>query len=480
MQQLPTIRHIIKDTAFYGLLLALNQMLNYILLPLYTARTNEMGFTVFSLFFIFKIVFAALFMMGTDTAVMRFSADAQTRDEKRSILTNGFFIIAAAAILIFTGAYFLQPAVFAKYQLEKSYIHAYYYLMGWGLAGTLNQLMRNWYRWQFMRKAFMWNVLSFFVLNIACTWYFLGHRDNAVEAIFLAGLVSEGIVCMAGIVFSYREFSMKINTGLIKQMFWYAFPFLIIMLLSALTPSLDRLFLVNAKLPSLQIAEYMFAFRVSSIVNFVFIAFFTAFTPYIMKTWNHADAPASFAKMQTIFAGIISGLALALCCCSNGLVHILGNGKYPGAARFLPWLNLSFVIYSMMVFSFIGFSYARKSRYNLLATLLNVGVCYLLNVFLTPVFLQYGAVTAVIVANLAMNIAAYMIGQRLYRIPFNFLRDGIIIFTGFILSMVSGYILFPGLVRDGIIKLVLFLPLFILFIYLILPFKVSTKSFFPR
>ena len=109
-----SVKRLFGQTAVYGLPSIIGRLLNYFLVPLYTAVfTSPSDYGVLSDLYAYVAFLVVLLPLGMETAYFRF---IQNQEDKNRVFNACFLTVSITNVLFFIAVYFTNPWI-AKWML---------------------------------------------------------------------------------------------------------------------------------------------------------------------------------------------------------------------------------------------------------------------------------------------------------------------------------------------------------------------------
>jgi len=186
----------------------------------------------------------------------------------------------------------------------------------------------------------------------------------------------------------------------------------------------DRLFLTNIK--GLSTAGiYTVGYQFGSIMYLIIFSINLSWSPFFLKTATDLgeEAKLIFAKLATYYIFIICLLGLILSTFSEEFVKIFTTKDYYSASAIVPIYVNNYVINGMYFMVSTTFFYIKRAvKYLSIISIVSAVLNLILNVVFIPGFGITGAAWARFSASLFLFITAYIVSQKVYYIPFEYLR----------------------------------------------------------
>lgn len=427
------IKSLGKDSLVYGVGYGVTRFLQIIILPIIARSLSLSEFGYYSNYVIFYTFAGGLFIFGLDSAVTRFFFDSESKKYHRQLLSSAFFFITGLSLFAVTFFFIFSSELLSLLGIPLLYKSSLIYVLLCITPVAINGFLLTWFKWKRERIKFL--------LNSGCSVVFLLIPlllISKVEFIHIFQILfwsQLAIALMSGFMardYLRPHFNGKVMLALLS----YGFPWMLVYLFGASRTYLDRMFLTRYLNDDIY-GIYNFSVRIASLLSLVITAFDMSFGPLAYSIWNKEGAREFFGRLQTIYVFMISVLATAICIFSPVIIQLLGGLKYAGAERILPILLFAAIPLSLINFSNLGAAYAKKSIISTITLFIGLSVVLLLNFVLTARYLQYGATTASLVGHLAIIISGYYFSNKYYKIPFSYLKDGLIFLLFLSLSILS-------------------------------------------
>lgn len=326
------LKSVMKDTAIYGLSSIVGRFLNYLLMPLYTAKLEAAsgGYGVITNIYAFVALFMVLLTFGMETTFFRF-VNKEKKDPYAVYSTT--LLLVGGVNLLFVAVMLGRLDVIASaigYAEHPSYVG----MMAVCVAiDAFQAIAFAWLRYRHRPVKFAALKLLFIVMNIGLNLLYFAllpalyarHPDNAVLNFVYDPSVGVGYVFALNLVctvlitpFFYPEltgFRYRFNVPLARQMLGYTWPILILGLAGILNQAADKIifpFVYGDKTAgTVQLGIYGAAVKVAMIMAMITQAFRYAYEPFVFKQAGAANSKQTYAQAMKFF--IIFTLLAFLC-----------------------------------------------------------------------------------------------------------------------------------------------------------------------
>lgn len=458
---------LLKDTALYGIANAISKVIIFLTLPIIVNVISPADFGVWNLLTIVGVVVSAILIFGMDSAVIRYYYDSSSFEHHRKVFSHGLAVQITLSLLFLSIAFFSEELFLSSIQLDAKHALLLQLIFIWIPANVLTQYCQNWFKWTFQRAKFLTLSIGLAIVNLLflflCTRYY--YLD--LKLILLANTVSYWLFAFTGLIWCKKYIQFGISMEFLTKLLIFGLPMMLVMLVGNLTSSLDRLFLARF-LTEDQLGIFSFGQKLGVIMTVVVMAFQTAFGPFSYSIWEKPDAKNTFVKFQSYYIVATGIIAIGICSCIKPLIMILGNESYLKSAQYLFLFAEAIIIYGLYSFASLGISYSKKMNQNLIALCLGLGVNFICNYFLIPVFFEYGALVGFLAGNVVLVTTAYLFSNQSYPVKYFYFKDILNLLAIFGMLAFTTISLADNIYWDAFLKLSILLPCFLLLGYLTL------------
>src|SRR5574344_1223856 len=342
------MKSLAKDTAIYGLSSIVGRFLNYLLVPLYTAKLSAAsgGYGVITNMYAYTALILVLLTFGMETTFFRFSNKEGEDPQKvySTILTAVGFTAIVFVALVFT---FISPlADVMGYAEHPSYI----WVMAMTVAIDAFQCIPFAYL-RHKKKPIKFAALKmlFIVMNILLNLVFfvvlpelyasypdeIGKiYDPTIGAgyAFYINLACTGIITFC----FYKEltgFRYVFDRKLMRRMFSYSWPILILGIAGILNQTADKIlfpYIYKGENAHEQLGIYGAASKIAMIMAMITQAFRYAYEPFVFGKSKDKDNRDTYAKAMKYFIIFTLLAFLVVMAYLDILKHIIGQDYWSG------------------------------------------------------------------------------------------------------------------------------------------------------
>ena len=326
------LKSLAKDTAIYGLSSIVGRFLNYLLVPLYTAKlaASSGGYGVITEVYSYTALLLVLLTFGMETTFFRFINKAG-ENAQRVYSTTLIAVGSVCLLFISVVMTFLGPISSA---LDYASHPEYLAMMAICVAIDAFQCIPFAYL-RYKRKPLKFASLKllFIFMNITLNIVFFLVLNKA--DVFYAFAIN--LFCTASITFFfYKEltgFPWKLDTGLLRRMLGYSWPILVLGIAGILNQTASNMIfprMVEGAEGKVQLGIYGANIKIAMIMAMITQAFRYAYEPFVFGKQKDGDNRATYAKAMKYFIIFTLLAFLFVMGYIDILKHIIGRSYWEG------------------------------------------------------------------------------------------------------------------------------------------------------
>lgn len=443
------------QTAMYGLPSIVGRLLNYLLVPLYTAIfAKPADYGVLSDLYAYVAFLVVLLPLGMETAYFRF---IQQQDDTERVFNSSFVPVVLVNALFFLLLYLTNPWI-AKWMLYRD--HSEYIILVGSIVciDAIASLPLAKLRAENNAKRFMAIQMSSILLNIVLNLIFLlGYFDpsrpeEGIMFILIANLLASGLKLL--LVYNIMsKVKFIFDWGLIKQMLSYSWPLVIAGFAGIINETLDRVLLkqilYNPDIPNsleqatAQVGIYSACYKLAMLVTIFLQAYRYAAEPFFFSQLKNQDRNAVFVRTMNVFIAIVC-LAFLFVSINLGVFKFfIRKEAYYVGLNVVPILLLANVCLGIYYNQSVWYKLSNQTKFGAYIALIGAGITIVVNVLFIPMYGYMASAWATLLAYLAQMIISFYLGKKYYPIPYDVRK-----FYLYIGSAIGIYCLF-SLIRMG-------------------------------
>ncbi len=446
------LKKLASDTAYYGLSSIVGRVLNYLLVPFYTAFFFAKDYGVMSDFYAKAAIFNVIYIFGMETAYFRFASKKENNPQEVYQTTLSAVILSSllfSALLILFSQSLANLMQYPDRQIDII-IFASLFAIDAIVAIPFARL-----RQENKPKKFAFIKIGSIVINIVLNVFFLYFCQNIltntgklsffewlspliplVEKIYFPAYALTyvfGINLIANflqVLFlreTFKNFKFQIQKQQFKEMLTYAYPLLFMGLAGAINEVLDRDLLkywlpenfYKGKTSLEAVGIYAACYKLSIFISLAVQAFRYAGEPFFFSRAADKNSPILFAKVMHYFVIALTFMYLAVSVNLDILQVFLRKNEYREGIAIVPFLLLANLFLGIYYNLTVWFKVTDRTYFSVIFSGIGALITIFGNLLLIP-FLGYtGSAVVTLLCYFSMSALCYYYGQKYFPIPYN-------------------------------------------------------------
>ena len=298
------LKSLAKDTAIYGVSSIVGRFLNYLLVPIYTISmpASTGGYGVITNMYAITALLLVLLTCGMETGFFRFANkgdDDPIRVYSTTLLTVGSISLSFLAVCLL----FLKPiAGVMGYEEHPWYLGMMLIVIAMDAIQAIPFAYLRYKNHPIKFAALkMLFIFASIALNIV---YFVFMKGTDVGAAFLINLICTSLV-MVCLISELRGFRYTLDRDLVKRMFRYSFPILILGIAGILNQVVDKIIFPfvypDEAEAAVQLGIYGATSKIAMIMAMFTQAFRFAYEPFVFGKSREKDNRQMYAQAMKFF-----------------------------------------------------------------------------------------------------------------------------------------------------------------------------------
>jgi O-antigen/teichoic acid export membrane protein len=423
------LKRLAHHSAIYGASDVLPYLVNFALLPVFTAFLSPIDYGAFGILGLFGVLTKIFFRMGLDSGFFRIYYELTTDRDRRVLATTLVASALGISALLFTAcALVVEPLgrLLLGDEIGKSLVIQWILLVAFDtFLNTFAFVPMNLFRIQGRPTAFTVMTLFRSFLNIGLKlwlvilgWGVTGVllADAAASLLFVAALFPTLVRNLAP-DFSWSMLSRAAAFGLPKVPHGLAHQVL----------NLSDRKLIEIFLTLSESGLYHIGYTMGTGVKFFLSAFELAWSPFVYAQLEKPDAPRTLARIATYAFAALSGFGLLNAIFGRELLFLMARPEFHAAHPVIPVVVLAYALQGVFALTSIGIGISKKTRYFPMITVAAATANVVLNLFWIRRFGILGAAWSTVAGYALMAGLGFWLGNRHYPIPFEGRRLGTIV-----------------------------------------------------
>ena len=429
------LKSVVKDTAIYGLSSIVGRFLNYLLVPLYTAKLSAAsgGYGVITNVYAYTALLMVILTYGMETTFFRYvNKEGENPDKVYS--TTMISVASTSLLFVLLVLLFLQPiSSFMGYADHSSYI--------WVMAVTVAvdafacipfaylRYKKRPMKFAILKLAniMMAILLNLFFFLLLPAWTGNGGLVDAGYAFYI------NLFCSVALLFfllkEITAVPFDFDKALLRRMLSYSWPILVLGVAGILNQTADKIlfpYIYQGTDAHSQLGIYGAASKIAMIMAMITQAFRYAYEPFVFGNNNDKDSRNTYAKAMKFFIIFTLLAFLVVMAYIDLLKYIIGRDYWEGL-KVVPVVMAAEIM--MGIYSNLSFWYKLIDKTIWGAWFSGIGCVVLItvNVLFVPRYGYMACAWAGFMGYASAMTISYLVGQKKY--PINYPLKEIVLYV---------------------------------------------------
>ncbi|WP_026462939.1 lipopolysaccharide biosynthesis protein [Adhaeribacter aquaticus] len=404
----------LKATGVYTILGFIPLISSFILLPIYTRFLSPADYGIVSLATMVESFLYIFILFGLNHSFMIYYYDYIKVDGgANKLLSVTLSSIVLVSLICFIFLFFAAEPIFGWLFNNRLHFNQYgWYIFSNVIFLSLNQVLFQYYRIRGELKNVMFIVLVPFIFNIIGGLVGIVYLELGALGSVAGKALGTIIGSLAIQMVIFWKVGFSFDKTIIKQIFSYGFPFFLVLLITQLSDSVDKIIL-NQLFDLKTLGIYTFASVVISPIGILLQSYWNSVTPVMYESLSKGeskDALKPYFKMLIV----INILALwGLIMVIEPTIKFVTKGDFSLAAYYVPGLcigTLGRAYYNIYTFSI---SFEKKTKFLPIANIAALAASICFSYILVPYFNIWGIIIAFVLSKLIQNSIVFIIDKKL-------------------------------------------------------------------
>lgn len=429
------LRELFSDTVIYGVSSVAARFINYLLVPFHTDIFSPARYSIVGLIYAAITFLNVVFQMGMESAYLRY---AENRREAAHIFKTIQLSLLGISSLFVLALWLMMPALLPVVNLGEETYGIYLLMLGILWFDTL--AIVPFAELRLIRRSVLFAVLKTLhvVINVGLNFYLILGLEFGIEAVFIANLAASILISLLIWAFTSNLWSGDWNSGWLKTIFKFGWPFVPAGLGHATNEMLDR-FLLNEMDPGVAenlygpgttpediVGIYNACYKLAVFMLLVVQMYRMAWQPFFMRHARDKDSSRTFGQAFVWFNAFAGFLFLTVSLFKQQIVAIeipvlnatLINNQYWAGLEIVPLLLLAYWFQGWYINFSSGVFIKEKTAVLYKITLMGAAITLIVNLLLIPFFGMMGSASATLLSYGTMAIILGIYSKRVMHVPY--------------------------------------------------------------
>ena len=439
------IKQLANQTIWYGLSNIVGRFINYLLTPILTYIYASAEYGDISILFATAAFLNIIFTYGMETSYFRFT---QKEEQQKVFNTTFSMLLITTTVLLVLLLYPIQYIANAMNLSEHPEWLVYVVLIV--ALDTFSVIPFSKLRQDGKPKKFAAIKLLNILINMFFVIFFLYFCKEDFESekqsffaslynpnigigyVFIANLIASAATLLM-LVKEFTGFQVNLDKKLLKEIFIYSTPLIIVGFGGIINETIDRFMIVyhyNGTMDEARSANGIYSanYKLAVLIVLFIQTFRMGAEPFFFKQSTKENAKETYAKVMHFFIIVCSLCFLGVVMYLDIWKHFMGikkNPEYLQGLFIVPILMLAKIFLGIYYNMSVWYKLTNKTMVGATITLIGAGLTVMVNFLLIPYLGYLACAIATVVCYGSMMIISYVQGQKYYPIPYD-LKNGLL------------------------------------------------------
>jgi O-antigen/teichoic acid export membrane protein len=426
-----------KHTGIYGTGIVLSKAIGFFMIPVYTHFLTPADYGVLELLDLIVFFVGIFASLGIYSAVFRFYAAYDSREDKHEVISTALLFVAASSIILATAVILAAPFVASAVLGSASYARYVRIVAVTLLFSNLAEVPMAYWRAQGRTVLYVGLSLGRTILGVSQLILFLVHLQWGVQGALYANLITNFVVGTSLAVTVAFLVSRKPSRAKLEEMLRYGAPLILQSLASFVIVFSDRFFL--RRFASLtEVGVYSLGYKLAGIVAVLVSGPFSmAWSWQQFELAKHKDASRLFPRVQIYQFFVAAFLGLAVSILARDYLRLFVPATYWQAAWVVPIIVLCYIAEDIRRVILSQLLVKKLTHYIAMTTMGGAATALLFNYLLIPRYHAMGAAVATLLAYSVALTLSYIVSQRIVYHVYDYQRNALILLLGVAVYLIS-------------------------------------------
>lgn len=397
----------------------LSQLMNLILIPLYTRNLSQEDYGHYDLIISVQQLLAIAITLGVYSGMIRFFNEFENKNDLKNTAMTFSFIWGGCCIgMAWLANPWLYPVLFGEDPNAHLFIP---FVVASSVLICFNTTYSSFHAMKFNALKSSAIQFSTILTTLLFAIYFFIMLEMGIVGILMAQLCGNLSVFLFLFVVDFRNFRLRFKMEQLRKMLRYGSGLMLGDVSSWILTLSDR-FLIKGYMSLSAVAVYSVGYKIGMLIMPVFInPFASVFTPFKFLVYKEENGREQIGSMFRLYNFVGWFCVLGLSLFANIAIHLIAPTEYGTAAYLVPIIAFSYFLSGAISFYSLGLHIANKMRINSMITILAAVINIIANMILIPWIGIYGSAISTVIAYVIANGVFYHYGSKYYQLGFGLL-----------------------------------------------------------
>lgn len=449
------VKNIAKHSLIYGAADFISRGIGFFMIPLYTHYLSPADYGTLEILDLISYVISLFLAMGIAQSMFRFYYEYEDKETRAKVISVSLITLWVVTLTVLAILLLSSRQISILVFKSPDYYRMLYVVFITLVMHLSNEIPSGLLRIEQRSVLYVTVNLIKLVLALTLNIVLLAKFHMGIMGILISGLVVAMLNCTFLLIYTLRKIKLTYSFKILKELLRYGIPIMWSWFGMFILHFGDR-FILQRLMSLSDVGIYSLAYKFGYMPNFLILyPFQMIWSPRQFDLMKEPDAPKIYSTIFTyfMFAQIFAGLGVLVMI--KDVIITIADPQFHEAYKYVVSILLGYIAYGIFQYMQLGILVHKKTRIiailTLLAAALNVGC----NFVLVPAIGIWGAALATFISWAFLAVCVYFPAQRLYHIPFDFIRIGKMVMTAAVIYAIAGLVNPTNIIISMILKFAL-------------------------
>lgn len=463
----------ISSSFFYLLSAILSQIINLVLIPIYTRNMTSLEFGQYNLIISLQSLLSVFITLEIFAGFCRFFNEVKDKNKlKNTVLT--FSILWGSLCCYIFGCLLSRKIAYIIFKDDILGLYYVRYVVVNAVILSVIAVYTSYYSMLYKAKEVCIINTSQIFLTLCFTYYYLIVAQCGILGVLKAQLISFSIVWFILFFLDIKNYKIVLSKEELKKMIIYGIGIVPGEISVWILNLVDRYF-IKGMINLNAVAIYSMGYKIGLLIEPLFLKpFRSLFTPLKFSLYKEKQGKVKIRSIFNYFNFIAWFIILGLSVFSSMAIKILSTEEYSQSCNIVTIIAFSYYLWGLAEFYALGLQIANKMCLDSLIVTVSALFNIILNYVFIPIIGIHGAAFATCIAYLLSNVLYYLIGRKYFNIGINLLQPykyGVIYMLLYFI-----YVLYKLNVNNILLELLLNVIICAMYVVLCIIFKMISYN----
>jgi O-antigen/teichoic acid export membrane protein len=428
----------VKHSLVYGIGNALNRMIGFLMIPIYTKYLIPAQYGILELLGLTTSFVGMIISLRISRAMYRFYFEYESQENKREVVSTAML---SFGIIGFSGLG--AASLFSEYLAQTildSRQYSYFFIVSFATLWLNTLVMMGYDYLQMKKRSGIFVTLSSLNLLVALSGniYFIIYMDMGVIGVLYGNLIASAFSTLILVIPILWKVGIRFSRTKLSQMLRFGVPMVPGALANFVVLVSDRYF-VKFFGSLVDTGIYSLSYKFSILPHtFITLPFFNIWSVRRLELMKVEGSQEIMGRIITYFMLVLTFTGLGISALGKDTLRIMTEPAYWDAYKYIPILILSYIVFGLFDHFVMNILIDKRTKFLSYIDLGNGAMNILLNVVLIRAYGIYGAAFATLICYTLRVIVLYIVSRRIGKVCFEFRRVmKIISSAGFVFGFCS-------------------------------------------